>query len=201
MQLARSISWGGATLARGLQTVVEPPSRQGEALAALPAAEQMRLTGVLAGLAVTGAFAYGAVAHAGPGLSGAAHGALAAVAAAAGAVVLAFPALHIFGTILGARIGLRRLCLLVGHAAGFGGAALLAGVPVVWFFGLALPDSHLRELVTLAVPLLAGLGTASVFLSVVRAADPDRSLVFDASWLLLCAVLTAELGFLLGVLG
>lgn len=201
MQLVRSISRNGGALARGMQTVVDPPARQGKVLADLPAAEAAPLAGALLALALGGAVAYGAVAHAAPGLTGAIRGAAAAGGAAAGAVLLALPALHVFGTALGARLDLRRLCLLVAHAGGFGGAALLAGVPVVWFFGLALPDSHLRTLVTLAVPVLAGLGSASAFLHAARAADPERSRIFDGIWLLLCAVLAAELGYLFDVLG
>jgi hypothetical protein len=144
--------------------------------------------------------AFGAVAQLERGAEAMLRGALLAPAVVSVAFALALPALFVFGTALGGRLGAGATLRSVAVAGWASGVALLAGIPVSAFFALALPDANVGEVVDFLV-LLGGAGCGiDVFMRTTRALDPGREARFDAAWLCLVAILTAELLHIFAVL-
>ena len=75
----------------------------------------------------------------------------------------------------------------------FGSLALLASVPITWFFGLALPYGFVRLAVNLAVFAGVGVCMVDVFLRTMKALEPERSRAYALLWLVLVGVIGAEL--------
>src|SRR5947207_11354188 len=76
--------------------------------------------------------------------------------------------------------------------AAVGALAMLASVPISWFFGLTLPFAATRLLVNLVVFAGVGVCMADVFLRVMKALEPDRSRACAAVWLGLVVGFAAE---------
>jgi hypothetical protein len=75
----------------------------------------------------------------------------------------------------------------------FGALAMLASVPIRWFFGLTLPYPAVCLAVDLVVVTGVGVSMIDVFLRVMKALEPARSRLFALLWLGLVAVIGGEL--------
>jgi hypothetical protein len=154
---------------------------------------------VLLANAVLGTAVYGMVMHMHRGAVGMGQGALLFPTAAGLAWTLAFPALFIIHTALGSRLDFTTTALAALVTVSFGAAAMLASVPIVWFFGLALPYVPVRWAVHLVVFAGVGICMCDVFLRVLRALEPERVPVFGFIWLALLSSLGTQLFGLFGL--
>ena len=149
--------------------------------------------------AVLGLAAYGLT----MGLSGGAEGMLRAAVrapiAAGTGWTIALPALYIINTVLGSRLDARTTTLAALTTVSFGSLAMLASVPINWFFGITLPFAATRLIVNLVVFAGVSVSMVDVFLRIMKALEPARSRLFALVWLGLVAVIGGELMILLKV--
>lgn len=117
--------------------------------------------------------------------------------AAGTAWVIALPALYVIHSARGGKIDASTTLLAALTTVSFGALAMLASVPINWFFTLALPFTWSRVLVSLVVFSGVGFCMSDVFLRVMRALEPERSLSFPVIWLMLLGVIGTELMLLL----
>ena len=115
--------------------------------------------------------------------------------------LLALPALYIINSSLGSRLDGSTTTLAALVTVSFGALAMLASVPVTWFFSIALPDDmpFLQILVQLVIFAGVGFCMADVFLRVMGALEPHRDRVYAFVWLCLVATIGLELMSLLDV--
>jgi hypothetical protein len=154
---------------------------------------------LLLATAALGLAAYGLTMglHAGP--AGMLASAIRAPLAAGAAWTIALPALYIINTILGSRLDASTTTLAALATVSFGALAMLASVPINWFFAVTLPYAPVRLGVNLAVFAGVGVCMVDVFLRVMKALEPDRSRTYALIWLALVGVIGAELMVLLHV--
>jgi hypothetical protein len=148
---------------------------------------------VLLATAVLGISAYGLVMRLHEGWGGMLGGLVKAPVAAGLAWTLALPALYILNSALGSKLDASTTLLAALATVSFGSLALLASVPVTWFFGLALPYAFVRVAVNLAVFAGVGVCMVDVFLRTMKALEPEHSRLYAALWLALVGVIGAEL--------
>lgn len=106
---------------------------------------------------------------------------------------VALPALYIINSSLGSKLDASTTVLAALATVSFGALAMLASVPVNWFFTLALPYSAVRLAVNGLVFSAVAVCMVDVFLRVMKALEPERSRAFAVVWLLLVGVIGAEL--------
>jgi hypothetical protein len=127
------------------------------------------------------------------GAMGMLEGAWKAPLAAGTAWTLALPALYILNTAFGSKLDGSTTVLAALITVSFGALAMLASVPVNWFFTLATPWTAMRWLVNVVVFSGVGVCMMDVFLRVMKALEPDRTRAFAVIWLGLVAAIGAEL--------
>ncbi len=149
--------------------------------------------------AAFGAAAYGMIMHMHRGLSGMGEGALYFPLAAGLAWTLAFPALYIINSILGSRLDFTTTTLAASITVSFGAAAMLASIPITWFFSLSLPYTFIHWAVNLVVFAGVSFWMSDVFLRVMKTLEPTRSRAYPFIWLVLLTALGAQLFWLLGL--
>jgi hypothetical protein len=154
---------------------------------------------VLLANAVFGTAVYGLTMHLHAGLGGMLHGGVTAPLAAGGAWALALPALYILGAQMGSKLDFSTTLLAASLTVSFGALAMLASVPVNWFFTLALPYGSARLLVNLVVFTGVGVCMVDTFIRVMQALEPERDGTLAYGWLTLLGIIGAELFWLLGV--
>jgi hypothetical protein len=148
---------------------------------------------VLVASAVLGIAAYGLVMRLHEGWGGMLGGMLKAPVAAGLAWTIALPALYILNSALGSKLDASTTLLAALSTVSFGALALLASIPITWFFGLALPFGFVRVAVNLTVFAGVGVCMVDVFLRTMKALEPERSRAYAALWLALVGVIGAEL--------
>ena len=158
-------------------------------------------TGVFAALALTaivGTTAYGII----MGLLGGPRamflGGLRGPAAAGIAWSLPLPALYILNSFAGSRLRASTTFLAALVTTSWGGLAMLAAIPVAWFFTVALPYASLVLAVHLAVFAIVGVAMIDVFSRVMAALEPDRGRL-PAWWLVLVGAIGGELFYAFGL--
>jgi hypothetical protein len=149
--------------------------------------------------AIFGTAAYGVTMQMHKGALAMLQGGVLTTLAAGGAWVIALPSLYIIRSALGAQMSLRASVLVASVTVCFGAWAMLASVPINWFFTLALPYAGTRVLINLTVFAGVGFCMTDVFLRSLRALEPDRDQTFGYFWVLLLAVIGTELFVLFGV--
>lgn len=112
---------------------------------------------------------------------------------------IALPALYIVNTALGSRLDASTTFLAALTTVSFGALAMLASVPVAWFFELTLPHPAIRLLTHALVFAGVGVCMSDVFLRVMKALEPERSRAYAVVWLTLVAVIGGELMVLFDV--
>jgi hypothetical protein len=111
---------------------------------------------------------------------------------------LPLPALYILNSLSGSRLRASTTFLAALVTTSWGGLALLAALPVAWFFSAALPNALVLLAVHLAVFASVGVAMADVFSRVMERLEPRRGRR-PAWWLLLVGVLGGELFYALGL--
>ncbi len=149
--------------------------------------------------AALGLAAYGLTMQMHRGPEGMLEGALLAPTAAGLAWVIAFPALYIINRMLGSELNFTTTALAATITVSFAASAMLASVPVNWFFTLALPFEFTRIAVNVVVFAGVGVCMGDVFVRVMTHLEPERTHLFGYLWLGLLATIGAELFILLGI--
>jgi hypothetical protein len=117
--------------------------------------------------------------------------------AAGTAWAVALPALYVVNSATGSKLDASTTVLAALTTCSFGALAMLAGVPVNWFFTIALPYTATRWAVNILVFTGVGIAMIDVFVRVMRALEPDRDRAAAYLWLGLVGVIGCELMILL----
>jgi hypothetical protein len=149
--------------------------------------------------AALGLAAYGLTLGLHRGVGGMLEGAAKAPFAAGLAWTLALPALYIINSALGSKLDVSTTFLAALTTVSFGALAMLASVPINWFFTLALPHPFIRFVVNIVVFSGVGVCMVDVFMRVMAALEPQRNRVYAFFWLALVGVIGLELMTLLDV--
>jgi hypothetical protein len=126
-------------------------------------------------------------------------GAIRAPLAAGLAWTIALPALYIVGGTLGSRINASTTLLAASVTVAFGATAMLAGVPIAWFFAIAVDEPVVRLAVHVVSFAGVGICMSDVFLRIMGTLEPDVGTVFRYAWLALLSVIGLELFILFDV--
>jgi hypothetical protein len=167
---------------------------QPHAWVAHPASPPRQTLGLLlvAGLGVA---TWGAALHLPNGVPAMTRGALAAASACTLAWISSLPTLLILGSILGSRLPFAVVLRASVVTVTFAGLALLASVPVLWYFELAAPQLRLP----IALMTLAGVGASMLEVFSRIMAQLEGARLWNRLWLLLLASIGAELFFAFGL--
>lgn len=155
--------------------------------------------GALLANAVLGTAVYGMTMQMHRGLVGMLEGALFMPLAAGLSWSMSLPALFIGKRLLGSKLSLRSALMTASITVSFGSSALLASVPINWFFTLATPWEPARLLVNLVVFSGVGFCMRDVFWRVAERLFDDGPGLFSFCWLLLHIVIGIELFVAFGV--
>jgi hypothetical protein len=118
--------------------------------------------------------------------------------AAGMAWTVALPALYILNSLAGSRLSFSSTVLAALVTVSWGGLAMVASIPLNWFFLTAIPHPRFALLLNLVIFAGVGISMADVFRRVMRRLEPERE-AFPAWWLLLLTALGSELFFHLGL--
>jgi hypothetical protein len=154
---------------------------------------------VLLANAVFGTAAYGVTMQMHRGAVGMIEGGFWTTLSAGLAWAIALPALYIVNSALGSKVSLRACILAASVTVCFGAWAMLASVPINWFFTLALPHAAARWAINVIVFSGVGICMTDVFLRSLLALDPESSREFGFVWVCLLAAIGTELFVLFGV--
>ena len=105
---------------------------------------------------------------------------------------IALPTLYVLNSMTGSRLPLSSTVLAALVTTSWGGLALIASIPINWFFTVAVPYAPLMLLVNLTVFAGVGVSMADVFGRVMQQLEPARGRC-PVVWLLLVAVIGSEL--------
>lgn len=108
---------------------------------------------------------------------------------------LPLPALYILNSMSGSRLRVSTTFLAALVTTSWGGLAMIASIPVSWFFTMALPFPAVMVLVHLAVFALVGVAMIDVFSRVMERLEPERGRL-PALWLLLVGAIGGELFYM-----
>jgi hypothetical protein len=155
--------------------------------------------------AILGTTTYGMIMGLQGGAQGMLLGGLHCTLAAGIAWGLALPALYILNSLTGSRLRASTTFLAALVTTSWGGLAMLASIPIGWFFTAALPpDVRLfalhfpREAAVLVIHLVVfmgvGVSMTDVFCRVICALEPGRG-YWPACWLVLVGAIGGELFF------
>ncbi len=109
---------------------------------------------------------------------------------------LPLPALYILNSQSGSRLRASTTLLAALVTTSWGGLAMMAAIPVAWFFTWALPNPGVVLVVHLAVMSVVGVAMVDVFCRVVESLEPHRGRK-PAWWLLLVGAIGGELFYAL----
>jgi hypothetical protein len=119
--------------------------------------------------------------------------------AAGMAWVTALPALYILNSLAGSKLSISTTVLGALVTVSWGGLAMLASIPINWFFTTAIPHPGFVLLVNFAVFTGVGVAMIDVFRRVMRRLEPDRGGVYPGWWLCLVGALGCELFYHFGL--
>ncbi|MFZ5468744.1 MAG: hypothetical protein ACOZIN_04825 [Myxococcota bacterium] len=192
MTLAQDIRAGigemGVALRRPEEFAVRWRDRHQGAVAPKPIVFGVLLVNAVAGLA-----AYGLSMGLSGGVWTMLEGAWKAPLAAGIAWTVALPALYIINGALGSKLDASTTLLAALATVSFGALAMLAGVPITWFFNVAVPSAAVQLLVQLVTFAGVGVCMVDVFLRTMKALEPERGRFFPLVWIALVGVIGTEL--------
>jgi hypothetical protein len=119
-------------------------------------------------------------------------------AAAGIAWSLPLPALYVLNSLSGSRLRPSTTFLAALVTTSWGGLAMLASIPVAWFFSVALPNETVVLVVHLTVFAAVGVAMVDVFSRVIEALEPSRGRA-PAWWLTLVGAIGGELFYAFGL--
>ncbi len=102
------------------------------------------------------------------------------------------PALYILNSLSGSRLPATSTLLAALVTVSWGGLAMLASIPVNWFFTATVPHPTFVLLVNLVVFTGVGVSMVDVFRRVMERLEPEREFA-PVWWLMLVGVIGAEL--------
>ena len=108
------------------------------------------------------------------------------------------PALYILNSLSGSRLSASSTLLAALVTTSWGGLAMLASIPINWFFTVAIPSPGFVLLVNLIVFAGVGVSMVDVFGRVMQQLEPQRG-VIPIWWLVLVGILGAELFYFFGL--
>jgi hypothetical protein len=111
---------------------------------------------------------------------------------------LPLPALYILNSLSGSRLRVSTTFLAALVTTSWGGLALIASIPINWFFTVAIPHPAFVLAVNLVVFAGVGVAMADVFMRVMERLEPERGRA-PAWWLLLVAAIGGELFYAFGL--
>lgn len=111
---------------------------------------------------------------------------------------VSLPALYIFNSMSGSKLSISSTVLAALVTTSWGGLAMLASIPINWFFTVAVPNTTLILIVNLIVFAGVGLSMSDVFGRIMQRLEPSRGRV-PVIWLMLVAALGAELFYSFGL--
>jgi hypothetical protein len=165
----------------------------------LEAASPASIMVVLLANAAFGTAIYGITMQMHRGWWGMLEGAIYTPLAAGLAWTLAFPALYVVRRALGSTLELSSTMLAASITVSFGASAMLASVPINWFFTLSLPWREARWVVNLVVFTGVGFCMSDVFWRTMQTLDDSIGRAYSLLWLGLLAVIGMELFAFFGV--
>lgn len=149
--------------------------------------------------AVFGVAVYGLVMQIHGDASDMLSAALRAPLAAGAAWAVALPALYIINSAIGSKLDRTSTLLAASITVSFGALAMLASVPITWFFTSAIPETWARVGVNVVVFTGVGIAMTDTFLRVMRALEPTHPRTYAVIWLGLVGAIGLELFVLLDV--
>jgi hypothetical protein len=108
------------------------------------------------------------------------------------------PALYILNSLSGARLSAGSTLLAALVTTSWGGLAMIASIPINWFFTAAVPHPGFVLLVNLTVFTGVGVAMIDVFQRVMTRLEPDRASA-PTWWLVLVAAIGGELFYFFGL--
>lgn len=105
---------------------------------------------------------------------------------------LPLPALYILNSLTGSRLRASTTFLAALVTTSWGGLAMIAGIPITWFFTVALPYPAVVLAVHFLIFTSVGVAMADVFCRVIDRLEPSRGRM-PAVWLLLVGAIGGEL--------
>lgn len=108
------------------------------------------------------------------------------------------PALYILNSLSGSRLPASSTLLAALVTVSWGGLAMIASIPVNWFFTATVPHSGFVLLVNLIVFTGVGVSMIDVFSRVMQRLEPER-LAAPVWWLMLVGTIGAELFYFFGL--
>jgi hypothetical protein len=111
---------------------------------------------------------------------------------------LPLPALYILNSLSGSRLRPSTTFLAALVTTSWGGLAMIAAIPISWFFSVALPYPIVLLVIHLAVFGTVGIAMIDVFGRVMERLEPGRGRM-PAYWLLLVAAIGGELFYAFGL--
>ncbi len=124
--------------------------------------------------------------------------AVACTTAAGLAWLIPLPALYILNSLSGSRLPASSTLLAALVTVSWGGLAMIASIPINWFFTAAVPHSGFVLLVNLVVFTGVGVSMIDVFQRVMQKLEPHRG-VTPMWWMVLIAVIGSELFYFFGI--
>jgi hypothetical protein len=111
---------------------------------------------------------------------------------------LPLPALYILNSMSGSRLRPSTTFLAALVTTSWGGLAMIASIPISWFFSVALPYPGVLLVIHLAVFAAVGVAMIDVFSRVMERLEPERGRM-PSWWLVLVGAIGAELFYYLGL--
>jgi hypothetical protein len=148
--------------------------------------------------AIAGTLSYGLTLGVLGGPTRMADCALRCTAAAGIAWCVPLPALYILNSLAGSRLRASTTILAALVTTSWGGLALMASVPINWFFTAAVPIDWFVLLVNLVVFAGVGAAMADVFCRVMERLEPARGRA-PCWWLVLVGAIGGELFYAFGL--
>lgn len=108
------------------------------------------------------------------------------------------PALYILNSLSGSRLPLSSTFLAALVTTSWGGLAMIASIPINWFFSVAVPHAGFVLLVNLTVFAGVGVSMIDVFNRVMRRLEPRRETT-PTWWLLIVGAIGGELFYSFGL--
>ncbi len=111
---------------------------------------------------------------------------------------LPLPALYVLNSMSGSRLRASTTFLAALVTTSWGGLAMIASIPISWFFTAAIPKEGFVLIIHLAVFAVVGVAMIDVFCRVMERLEPDRGRA-PAWWLTLVGAIGGELFYAFGL--
>ena len=154
--------------------------------------------GALLATAIVGTTTYGMTMGLLGGASDIFYKAFVCTLAAGLAWAIPLPARYILNSLSGSRLPATSTLLAALVTVSWGGLAMVASIPVNWFFTATVPHPTFVLIVNIIVFTGVGISMVDVFRRVMERLEPDRE-VAPVWWLVLVGVIGAELFYCFGL--